>query len=179
MLNKENTALLVIDIQGNLAKAMDNRETLYKNTRIMIQSAQILGLPIILTEQLPDKLGPTIPEIAELLPDAKPVVKSAFSCCGEPAFMTRLNALTQSQLLITGIEAHICVYQTTAELIQLGYEVHVVTDCVGSRVNANKLAGIAKMKDAGAKLTASEIAIFEMMKVAQGEAFKQIVRLLK
>jgi len=179
MLNKENTALLVIDIQGNLAKAMDNREMLYKNTRIMIQSALILGLPIIITEQLPDKLGPTIPEIAELLPDVKPVVKSAFSCCGEPAFMTQLNALTQSQLLITGIEAHICIYQTTAELILNGYEVNVVTDCVGSRINTNKTVGIDKMKDAGAKLTASEIAIFEIMKVAQGDAFRQIVRLLK
>jgi len=179
MLNKENTALLVIDIQGNLAKAMDDREMLYKNTRIMIQGAQILGLPILLTEQLPDKLGPTIPEIAELLPDVKPMVKSAFSCCGETAFMTQLNALCQSQLLITGIEAHICIYQTTVELIQNGYEVNVVTDCIGSRVNANKIAGIDKMKDAGAKLTTSEIAIFEIMKVAQGDAFKQIVRLLK
>ncbi|MDM8542090.1 hydrolase [Desulfococcaceae bacterium HSG7] len=179
MLTKENTALLVIDIQGNLAKAMDEQEMLYKNTRIMIQSAQILGLPIIVTEQLPDKLGPTIPEIAELLPDAAPVVKSAFSCCGEPAFMTQLNALTQSQILVTGIEAHICVYQTTVELIQNGYEANVVTDCIGSRQNANKVAGIDKMKDAGAKLTASEIAIFELMKVAQGDAFRQIVRLLK
>jgi nicotinamidase-related amidase len=145
----------------------------------MIQCALILQLPIIVTEKLPYKLGPTNPEFAELLPDVKPVVKSAFSCCGEPVFMARLNALTQSQLLITGIEAHICVYQTTVELIQNGYEANVVTDCVGSRQNANKVAGLDKMKNAGAKLTASEIAIFELMKVAQGDAFRQIVRLLK
>ncbi len=179
MLNRENTALLVIDIQGNLAKAMHDRDLLFKNTRILIQSAQILGLPIIMTEQLPDKLGPTIPEIGELAPDVKPVVKSAFSCCGEPAFMAQLNQLTQSQLLVTGIEAHICIYQTTAELIQNGYEVSVVTDCISSRVETNKAAGIEKIKEVGAKLTASEIAIFEIMKAAQGDAFKQIVRLLK
>ena len=174
-----NTALLVIDVQVKLAHLMDGKEELVENLRKLIKGAQVLGIPIIWTEQNPRGLGPTIPEIKELLPDNRPITKFSFSCCGEESFMEELRRQNRKQILITGIEAHICVYQTAMDLLGWGYEVDVVADAVSSRTAGNKRIGLEKIRDGGGRLTSTETAIFELLRVAEGERFKEILQIMK
>lgn len=179
MLTVENTALLIIDVQGKLAQLMQGKEVLFENLQRMIKGAQIVGIPIIWTEQNPKGLGPTIPKVAPLLSNSQPIHKLSFSCCGNEDFMRELRALNRKQILITGIETHICVYQTAMDLINLGYEVEVVADAVSSRTVENKEIGLEKVRDGGGKLTSTETALFELLKVAEGEKFKEILQIMK
>jgi nicotinamidase-related amidase len=178
MLNTDSTALIVIDIQVALTRVMHEKDRLIDKARRLVQGANALGLPIILTEQYPKGLGHTIPEIAELI-EPEPVEKTAFSCCGEEAFVAAVEALGRRQLLLCGIETHVCVYQTARELAERGYEVEVVADAVSSRTIGNKLIGLDRIKASGAKLTTVEMALFELLKVAGGDAFKQVVKIVK
>ena len=179
MLKKENTALLIIDIQGKLAQLMHEKDGLFQNAQRLVKGIQTLEIPIILAEQNPRGLGPTIPEIADLLSGIQPVAKTSFSCCGSHEFVSALEKLDRKQILITGIETHICVYQTAADLAGKGYEVQVVVDAVSSRSEENKLIGLQKIKESGAGLTSVETALFELIKVAEGEQFKEILRIIK
>ena len=179
MLSLENTCLIVIDVQGKLAEVMYEKEVLFQNLKVLIQGCRILEVPIIWTEQIPENLGSTTPEIAELLSPEKPISKKSFSCCGEPVFMKALEKAGRKQFLLTGIETHICVYQTAADLLTLGHEVQVVADCVSSRIAKNREAGIEKILHCGGVLTTTEMALFELMKVAEGGAFKQIIKMIK
>lgn len=179
MLKIENAALIIVDIQGNLALAMQEKELLFRNVRKLIKGIQVLGIPILWTEQNPQRLGPTIPEIADLLSDIHPVSKLSFSCCQDEGFLNALKSLDRKQFLIAGIETHVCIYQTTADLIDLGYEVQVVTDAVSSRSMENKKIGLQKMRDSGAGLTSVETALFEFLKIAEGKQFKEILNIVK
>lgn len=180
MLTPNNTILLVIDVQGRLAQLMANKETLFANLERMIKGAQVLDLPILWTEQVPEKLGPTLPELSELLIESSPPVsKSSFSCCGEETFMTRFKAANRRQVLITGIETHICVYQTALDLLNLGYEVQLVTDAVSSRTAENRALALERMQAAGAALTSTEMALFELLRVAEGDKFRAISKIVK
>lgn len=179
MLKKENAVLVLVDIQGKLATLMYKKEEFFANLAVLIKALKILDIPIIWNEQLPDKLGPTIPEIKELLDGLEPFEKNTFSCCGNDAFMDKLESTGRRQILLAGMETHVCVYQTALDLIPKGYEVHLVTDAVSSRTLENKLIGIQAIKDLGAGLTSVEMALFEMLNVAEGEQFKNIVKLLK
>ena len=178
MLTVESSVLVVIDVQGKLAQLMHGKEALFENLRRIIQGAQVLGVPILCTEQNPAGLGPTIPEVAEPLGDlVRP--KLSFSCCGDERFARELEDLGRKQVLLTGIETHICVYHTAVDLVARGYEVHVVADAVSSRRPENKAIGLRKMTDAGACLTSVETALFELLRVAEGAQFKQILRIVK
>ncbi len=179
MLRQNDTVIVVVDIQGKLAQMMTDKTEVYKNAKIMISGAQILELPIILTEQYPEGLGFTIPEIAELLQGIEPITKTSFSCCGEDRFNSALETLGRKQVVLIGIETHVCVWQTAYDLLAAGYEVFVVADAVSSRKAANKNIGLEKMRDAGAVLTCTETALFELMKKSGGEKFKQISRLVR
>jgi nicotinamidase-related amidase len=180
MLTMDNTALLVIDVQGKLAEVMHHKEVLYDNLQRIIRGAQVLALPIILTEQVPAKLGPTRPELVQLLGDQfHPIAKESFSCCGSEAFMDALTGLECRQILVTGIEAHVCVYQTTLDLVERGYEVQLVTDAVTSRTAENRQLGIERIRQAGASLTSTEMALFELLRVAAGERFREISKIVK
>ena len=179
MLEIENTVLLIIDIQGKLAHLMDKKELLFKNVQNLIKGSRTLGILIIWVEQNPKGLGATIPEIAAMLPDIEPISKMSFSSCRNDRFLQTLNALDRKQLLISGIETHICVYQTAADLVNMGYEVQAVADAVSSRDLENKKIGLQRMKDSGVGLTSVETALFELLKVAEGEQFRQIIRIIK
>lgn len=179
MLRLDDTVLLVIDVQGKLAQLMHNKTDLFKSLRTMILGAQVLDVPIILTEQYPQGMGATVPEIAELLEGVAPITKTAFSCCGENAFNTAFAALGRRQALLVGIETHVCVWQTASDLLTSEYEVHVVADAVSSRSAENKQIGLQKMRDAGANITCVETALFELMRVAEGPQFKEILKLVK
>lgn len=179
MITTEDTALVLVDVQGKLAQAMHNKEELFENLKKIVKGAQVLGVPILWAEQNPDGLGPTIPEIAELLPNQKPVSKLSFSCCGNEHFMKNLKAVNRKNMLVVGIEAHVCVYQTAADLISQQYDVQIVADAVASRTPENKEIGLEKCKYAGASLTSTETVLFELLKEAEGERFKEIIHLVK
>jgi len=179
MLRLENTMLIVIDIQGNLYGSMHEKDLLLENLKKIIWGAHVFELPILVTEQIPEKIGPTISDLAELLPDITPVPKASFSCCQDAGFMKELGAINRGQILITGIECHVCVYQTTLDLIDMGYEVNLVADCVSSRTPDNKTIGIESMIHHGAKLTSMEMALFELMKTAEEERFSKMIKIVK
>ncbi len=179
MLNKENTCLVVVDVQGKLATMMDNHEQLFSQLQSMVKGVTLLGLPILWVEQLPDKLGPTIPELAELMPDNAPMAKNTFSCWQNAEFRQKLIATECQQILVVGIESHICVYQTAMEMHQAGFDVEVVSDCVSSRKSENKQIALSKMQQAGIGLTSVEMALFELQKVAEGATFKSLLSVIK
>jgi nicotinamidase-related amidase len=179
MLTLENTVLVVVDVQGKLAHLMHEKERFFDNLQKIIRGAQVLEVPIIVTEQIPEKLGSTIPEIAEFLSNVQPIKKISFSCGGSDEFMKALEATDRKQVLLTGMETHVCVYQTAMDLLRSGYEVHIVADAVSSRAAENKAVGLEKIKSAGAVLTSIEMALFELLKVAEGAKFKEIIKIIK
>jgi nicotinamidase-related amidase len=158
---------------------MHEKEKLLRQVLKLIRGITVLEIPIILTEQYPKGLGPTLPEIAELLPDIKPVEKTCFSCYDSEPFRNALEAAGRKQVLLCGIEAHICVYQTAFALARGGYEVQVVADCVASRDPENKIVTLAKLGNVGISPTTAEIALFELLKIAGGNKFKQISNIIK
>jgi nicotinamidase-related amidase len=178
-LNPENTVLLLIDFQERLFPAIHDKEKLLGNVLKLVKGMQVLEVPVIITEQYPKGLGPTIPEIKAILPDMKPIEKVCFSCGDEPAFMDKLAELKRQQVIIAGIEAHICVYQTAMSLARAGYEVQPVSDCVGSRDPENKAAALTKMGAAGLSATTTEMSLFELLKIAKGDKFKAISAIVK
>jgi nicotinamidase-related amidase len=178
-LSIENTVLVLIDIQEKLFPWMHRKEDLLNNLLKLIRCTKILGIPVIWNEQNPAGIGPTIPEIAGLLPGMEPLTKMSFNCCGNEAFLAELKSLNRRQVLISGIETHVCVYQTTMELLNLGYEVQVVSDTVSSRTPENRQIGLEKVKSAGAGLTGTETAVFELLKAAGSPQFKEILKIIK
>ena len=178
MLHVDDAVLVVVDVQGKLARLMYEAEALFADLAKLIRGAHALGLPIIVTEQNPAGLGPTIPELSDLLP-AQRIAKTAFSCCGEGAFVRALEATGRRQVLLCGIETHICVYQTALDLLGRAYEVHVVADGVSSRTARNRDVGLAKIEQAGGHRTSVETALFELLKVAEGDTFKAILKIVK
>ena len=179
MINEENAAILLIDIQEKLIPAIDRNQELISNIKKLIAGAQVLGLPIIWCEQIPEKIGPTLPEIAELMPQNSPIAKDTFSALEHPIVIQKLQEIDRNQIIVAGIEAHICVEQSACQLLEQGYEVHIAADCISSRTPANREIGLQKMLNAGAEITCVETALFEMLKVATGDKFKQILKIIK
>lgn len=179
MLNASDTALAVIDVQGKLATLMHDRESLYRNLQILVRGARVLKLPVLWLEQYPEGLGPTIPEVAELLSGQEPLAKTCFSAWGQPDFERRLEESGRRQVLVSGIESHICVYQTVRDLRDRGYEVEVVEDAVSSRTAENKRVGLEKARAAGAGITSVETALFELLREAGNPGFREIARLVR
>ena len=179
MLTVTDSVLLVIDVQEKLFRVMYQKEQLDDNLQRLIKGIKVLEIPVLVTEQYPQGLGPTIPEIAQLLAGVKPYPKVNFSCCGDEAFLQAFKRLGRKQALIAGIESHVCVYQTAADLIAAGYEVYVVGDAVSSRTEQNRDTGLKMMIQLDAKLTSTEAALFELLKVAKGDKFKAISQIVR
>ncbi|MGE5297490.1 MAG: hydrolase [Solirubrobacterales bacterium] len=179
MLEIQNTCLVVIDVQGKLAQLMADKESLFKNIRILVQAAQILDIPILWCQQVPESLGPTIPEIAELLAGEEPINKACFSCCGEERFTAELNGLGKEQVLLCGIETHVCVYQTAMDLMEGGLDITIVADAVSSRTEQNRETALDRLSAEGANISSTEMVLFELIKTSQHPQFKQIARLVK
>lgn len=179
MLERHNTALVIVDVQEKLVKAMYEKDRLVEQTARLVNGALALNVPILCTEQNPAGLGPTIPEIAELLSDVTPIHKTAFSCCGEPTFVDALSQTARKKILLAGIECHVCVYQSVMELVDRGLEVQVVADAISSRTPENKQIGLDRCTIAGGTLTSVETALFELVKVAEGDDFKKLLKIVK
>ncbi|MFN3344411.1 MAG: hydrolase [Chloroherpetonaceae bacterium] len=179
MLELDDTVLVIIDVQGKLATLMYERELLFKNLSRLIEGAQVLGIPILLTEQYPKGLGETAPELKALMPNVKPIEKMSFSCMGEEKFVEALDKTERKQVLVAGIETHVCVYQTVSDMLAKGFEVHCVADAISSRTKENREIGLSRMKEDGAILTSTEMCLFELLKVAGTSTFKTISALVK
>ena len=179
MLEIDQCCLVVVDIQGKLAQLMADKETLFKNVRTLIQAARILEIPILWCQQVPEALGPTVPEIAELFADVEPIDKASFSCAGHEPFNIELEALDREQVLLCGIETHVCIYQTAMDLLEQDYDVTVVADAVSSRTPENKQIAVTRLAAEGAAVASTEMALFELLKTAQHPQFKPIARLVK
>jgi nicotinamidase-related amidase len=179
MLKAQDAVVVIVDVQGKLATLMYQKDELFANVVKILKGVKVLGIPVLWNEQIPDKLGSTIHEIRDVLADMTPMVKATFSCCGNDAFSQALKALHRKQVLLVGMETHICVYQTALDLKSRDYEVYLVEDAVSSRTADNKRIGIEAMREAGVWITSVEMALFEMLRVAEGRAFKQIVEIVK
>ena len=179
MLNQEKTGLIIVDVQGKLARIVHKSEALLSNIQALVQGCQILNLPIVWLEQNPQGLGQTVPELSELLKGSQPLEKTTFDACSNNSIVEAITESGVQQWLVCGIEAHICVYQTASGLLSRGYKVEVVVDCVSSRTKANVELALKKLQDKGASLTSLEMCLFELVKDARKEEFKQILSLIK
>jgi nicotinamidase-related amidase len=178
-LNKNEAVLVIVDIQERLAAVMSEREKVTGNCLHLIEIAKLLRIPVVLTEQYPKGLGPTVSEIKNALPAYEPVEKIAFSCCGQPAFLDRLSVLGRNKVVLCGMETHICVLQSCVDLIGKGFTVHVVSDAQCSRAKENHKTGIEFMRDAGAVITCTETALFQLLEKAGTEEFKTISKRIR
>jgi nicotinamidase-related amidase len=179
MLNPNTAVLVVVDVQGKLARQMVGCDDLFDRIGRMIRGCRTLDVPIVWAEQYPKGLGPTVPEVARHLEGLAPIEKNAFSCWGDAGFRAALEATGRRQVLVCGIETHICVYQTVRDLLEDGYDVEVVVDCVSSRTDASKAIGLERVRHAGARSTNVEMALYEMLGKAGGERFKKILEIVK
>lgn len=179
MFSRKNALLLIVDMQERLLPQIEDSINLTNNTVILIQCCKILNLPVLVTEQYPEGIGPTTTALSPALDHCPKISKKTFSCCREPRFMKALEETDRNQIIIAGIETHVCVFQTAADLLQKGYEVQVVNNAVGSRTSANKKTGLARMRAKGVDVTSVESAIFELLETSACAEFKHILRLIK
>ncbi len=171
------TALLVVDMQERLIGEIADHRRVVFNVRRLIEGAEILGLPVVATEQYPKGLGPTVPELAELL--AEVPEKLTFSCGGCPEIFENLENQCISKLLVCGIEAHVCVQQTVLDLLAGRWRVFVAVDAVGSRFEIDLNTALRRMDSSGATLTTTEAVLFEWCDAAGTDRFRQISRLVR
>jgi nicotinamidase-related amidase len=179
-LDRDKAVLVVIDVQEKLCRAMDEKvlERLAGNIGILQEAARELGLPVVATEQYVKGLGETLCVLKEKLVEPA-IEKMAFSCCGESSFPEKLKALGRQQVIVTGMETHVCVLQTVLELLDAGYTVHLVRDAVMSRRKDNWFVGLETAREAGAVITSTETALFQLLRVAGSEEFKKLSKLVR
>lgn len=178
-LDRNNAALLIIDIQERLAAVMDKKVQVVRNVLHLVELAKMLNVPVVVTEQYPKGLGKTVPEITAALPSYLPVEKMTFNCCGESPFNEQIKRLGRKKFIVTGMETHICVLQTSLGLLRDGYDVHLVTDAVCSRTKANWRSGLELIRDAGGVVTNTETVLFQLLGVAGTPEFKAISQRIK
>lgn len=181
LLEPAKAVLVVIDVQEKLCAAMDQDalQRLTKNTGILLESANELVVPVIFTEQYVKGLGSTLSELKQRAPTADCYEKLTFSCCGNAGFTNQLKEIGRTQIIICGMETHVCVLQTVIELLAAGFEVHVVKDAVMSRNSDNKQTAIEAMVLAGAVPTSAESVVFQLLKVAGTDSFKKLSKLVR
>lgn len=178
-LDKDNAAFVIIDIQDRLAAAMKTKDEVINNCLHIIELCKMINMPLIVTEQYPKGLGQTVKEIREALPIYQPLEKLSFNCCEEPVFMNEIRNLKRKNIIVTGMETHICVLQTCIGLLNEGFNVHLVQDGVSSRAKKNWKTGVEFMRDSGAVITCTETVLFQLLKTAGTDEFKAISKRIK
>ena len=180
ILNENDCLLLIIDVQEKLLNAVYNKDLLEKKAEIMAKTANILNIPVIITEQYPQGLGTTTQNIRAVFGEKfKTYEKSAFSALDEENIFDAIKNSDKHQIIVLGIETHICVNQTVNTLIELGYDVSIISDACGSRSCFEHNAGIDRMREDGAHILTTEIALFELLKTSKHPKFKEIQGLIK
>jgi nicotinamidase-related amidase len=180
-LDAEQCALIVVDIQEKLLPPIWNKEQMLRNSQLLIKLARVLKIPAIVTTQYAKGLGNTTPEIASLLPESSPIDKLFFSCFGSDVFCSMLKRLPgqRTTVLLCGMETHICVMQTALAALREGYLVHVASDAVSARTEANWRIGLDRMRAAGAVISSAEMMIYELLRSSGAPAFKEMLPYLK
>ena len=178
LIHPDNTVLLVVDVQDKLLAAIHEADRCVEAARRMIEAGRVLGLPILLTEQYPAGLGRTCAVLAGLLADVRPIEKTRFSGCVE-GLTTRLRELARPNVIVVGIEAHVCVQQTVLDLLRLGYSPYLCADAVGSRRPLDQDTAINRVAQAGAIVTTTESVIFELLGEADTDDFRRILPIVK
>jgi nicotinamidase-related amidase len=177
-LDRKNACVLVIDVQERLTPVMWNFAPVEKYLKALILAARDLDMPVLATEQYPKGLGATLPSIREAL-GGPPLVKMHFSCGADAEFMKALAATGKKQVIVAGIEAHVCVYQTVRDLLDAGYQVFLCADAVTSRLEEHRRVAIEQMREMGAVITSAESSIFDLLHVAGTPEFKRVSALVK
>lgn len=179
-LDRKNALLLVIDVQEKLVVTMEtqNYRRMLGSLEMLVKGMDLMEVPAVATEQYPRGLGSTVPELQAACGDGA-VEKVSFGCCGEPAFLEKLKSFGRSQIIVTGMEAHVCVYQTVLELLEAGFHVHVVRDAVISRRESDFQVSLENAARAGAVVTTAETVLFQLMQSSKTPEFKEISGLIK
>ena len=179
MLNPVESALVVVDVQSSLVAVVDRSSEVIPKILQAVQGCQALEIPVLPTLQVPEKLGPIHPDLAEHLKYETLISKTSFSALREPEFMLALRKSGKNQVLLAGIEAHVCVLQTGLDLLDAGYAVYVLADAVFSRTDNNYRLGLQRLHDAGAEITSVEMALFELIRTSKHPQFRTISKLIK
>jgi len=179
LLRREHTGLLVIDVQERLHQVMWQKERVEENARKLIRGFQILSLPVLVTEQYPKGLGPTVESLRDLLGELRPYEKLHFSCCAVEPLMNEIERRDLFQIVLCGIETHVCVVQTALDLLHHGYQVHVPADAVSSRRKLDWYTALERMRRSGVVVTTTESVLFELLDVAGTPEFKEVAALVK
>ena len=186
ILDRTRTLLVVIDMQEPFLNVIHERERLTANVRLLVESAAVLQVPVLATTQYAGRMGGIVPEIAAVFAPSisspiapSPIDKLCFSCAGSAAFQAALAAFQRTQILICGVETHICVSQTALDLTQQGYQVHVATDAVSSRTMEKHKLGMERMRDSSVLPCAAEAAVYELLQEAGTDEFKALLKLVK
>jgi len=179
-LDPAKSVLLVIDVQSKLTPAMPQKvyERMRATTAMLVDAAGLFDIPVVTTEQYPQGIGHTVPELAVACAGGV-IEKTSFGCCGEPAFLGKLEQLGRRQVIVTGMEAHVCVYQTVLGLLHANYYVHLVRDAICSRHKEDFRAGVRNAARAGALVITAEMALFQLLKDSRHEQFRAISKLVK
>ena len=182
ILDPKQTVLVMVDMQEPFLQVMHDRERLVANVRLLVQTAVTLGVPVIPTTQYAERMGDVVPEITALLRDfsaARSTDKLCFSCAGADGFLQGITSFDRRQILVCGVETHICVSQTALDLVHHGYQVHVAADAVSSRTIEKHKLGMERMRDSGVLPCAAEAAVYELLREAGTPAFKSLLPFIK
>lgn len=176
LISKDDSVLVIIDMQEKLVPAVAEKERIVENTLKLVRFSRIIGLPVVLTEQ--QKLGDTVPEIQEELAGIEPITKLHFNCFGSGEFAGQIGRLNRNTLILAGIEAHICVAQTALYALS-DYTVHVVSDAISSRSPDNREVALQRMQQRGVAVTSTEMVIYELLEKAGTDVFREVLKLVK
>lgn len=177
--NANNSALIVIDFQGRLAVSVQNAEAVQDRLNVLIPAARQLDVPVIWVEHVPEKLGPTHPAVAQCMEGLTPIAKYTFNACLNEDFLEALDYVAAKNLIIVGVEAHVCILQTSEALLARGKKVQLVADAISSRNEMDRNIAIERLIHAGAKLTTTETLLFELLETPRHPKFRDVLSLLK
>jgi nicotinamidase-related amidase len=179
LIERDKSCLLVVDVQEKLASAMADPVGVIRNAGILMQAAARLDVPLVISEQYPQGLGMTVPELRALAPDSARVAKVSFSCAGDPALLRRVKDAQRSLIVIAGLEAHVCVLQSALGFRQAGYQIVVVADAISSRAPASRDIALQRLRENGVEVATTEMVLFEWLGQAGTPEFKELSRLIK
>ena len=179
LFTRDNSIILLVDYQEKFVPVLHNNQETIKNIKLLLSGANIYKVPVFVSEQVPEKLGPTIADFKQYLDSAKFFSKKTMSCCGQNVFLEELKNKKIKKIAVCGIEAHVCVLQSCLDLLYNGFQVHLVSDAITTRISHNKEIAIEKIKSAGAIVSSTETILFEIAYEAGTEEFKKLQQLFK
>ena len=179
LLSADNTGVVLLDVQEKLMPVMERKERVTENILRLLHLSKLYDLPVVLTEQYPKWLGSTLSELKEALSSYDPIEKLCFNCCDDDTFNTRLGSEDLTNIILMGVESHICIFMTCISLLEKGYKIHVPQDAVDSRTDENWRIGLELMRGAGARITSTENIVYQILKKAGTKEFKEMLKRIK